>query len=206
MKQFLSVLSAIAFVCLPATVRSEAPPVNIPLPGGMEVPARLNVSDESGASWKSLPVTLMPSTNGFSATVSTPAGSTTVEGAFEVQGKSVRCSVKWEGAGELPDTFMMLLLMFPAEQVGEATITSAQGNISVAKLMAGESGRVSLDQAASFAIGPVDGHEIAFSCDSPMDVGVVVTGLKDVVHVRLGLTPHKTALPASGSVVWTMSE
>ncbi len=206
MKQSLSTISAVAFICMLGTARSESPPVNIPLPGGMEVPARLNVTDESGPSWKSLPVEMSPSGNGFSASVTTPTATTSVEGVFEVQDKSVRCSVKWEGSEELADTFMMLILMLPADQVGEARITSEKGTISIQKLLGGESGTVSFNQASSFTMGPVGGRDISFTCDAPMDIGVVATEKKDVVHLRLGLTPHKTALPASGEVVWTMSE
>gem|GEM_PF-4268487 len=94
------------------------------------------------------------------------------------------------------------------KQVGpqSALVTSQQCSISVSKMLSGESGSSSFKESNSFVMGPLGGREITFSSDSAMDIGVVLRELKDAVHLGLGLTPHKTALPASGEVVWTMGE
>ena len=203
----LRALSALALSCmLAAAARAGTTPVNLPLPGGIEVPAVLEIIDETGANWKSLPVAVSLSADGFTASVITPAGTSTVTGKFETQDKSVRCSVKWEGASEVGDTFMMLTLLFPVDQVGEALLTCGEQSISFAKLINGEPARGNFNQASSFTLGPVEGKKISFACETPLDIGVVVMKNKDFAHVRLGLTPRKAALPASGEVMWTMSE
>lgn len=200
-------LSALAFACmLTVAARAGTTPLNLPMPGGTEVPAVLEVIDETATNWKSLPVAVTLSADGFSASVTTPAGTSAVTGKFEKQDKSVRCTVKWEGASEVADTFMMLTLIFPVDQVGDTLLTSGEQSISFSNLINGEPARANFNQVGSFTMGPVEGKQISFACENPLDIGVVVMKNKDFAHVRLGLTPRKSALPASGEVVWTMSE
>ncbi len=200
-------LSALALSCMiAAAARAGTTPVNLPLPGGTEVPAVLEVIDESTTNWKPLPVAVTLSADGFNASVTTPSGTSTVEGKFEKQDKSVRCSVKWDGASEVADTFMMLTLIFPVDQVSDALVTSGEQSISFSKLINGEPARGNFNQVASFTMGPVGNQQIAFACEQPLDVGVVIMKDKDFAHVRLGLTPRKSALPSSGQVAWTMND
>ncbi len=207
MKLSRQTLCAIAFACtFGGTARAATTSMNVPLPGGSEVPAMLEVIDESGTNWKSLPVAVSPSATGFTASVTTPSGPATVEGQFEKKDKTVQCSIKWEAPGELTSSFMMLVLIFPADQMGDALLTSGENSISVGKLINGEPGRSNFNQITSFTLGPVGGHKMSFACETPLDIGVVVMKEKDFVHVRLGLTPRKTALPASGRAAWTISE
>ncbi len=207
MKLSRHTLCAIAFACTFGTAaRAATTPVNIPLPGGSEVPALLEVIDESGENWKSMPITVSPSANGFTASVTTPSGAATVEGQFENKDKTVQCSIKWEAPGELASSFMMLVLIFPADQMGDALLTSGESSISVGQLINGQPGRSNFNQVASFTLGPVGGQKMAFACETPLDIGVVVMKEKDFVHVRLGLTPRKTTLPASGRAAWTISD
>jgi hypothetical protein len=182
--------------------------LSVPLPGGRDVSAVLEIIDESASAWKSLPVTISESANGFTGSFTGPSGeAATLEGSFVKSDGNVKCSVKWENAPASVQTFMMLVLVLPADQAGETVLTSGKETITIAKLLAGEStSRANFTQTSSFSMGPLDGKSVNFDCDTPMDVGVTAPGQKDHIHVRLGLTPRKSDMPASGEAVWTMSE
>ncbi len=115
-------------------------------------------------------------------------------------------SVKWANAPELDQTFLMLVLVLPVDQVKEAELISGKQSISIPKLLNNEPARSNFQQSSSFTFGPVEGRQMTFDSQTLMDVDVAVMRDKDFVHVRLVLTPRKSALPSSGETTWTISQ
>ncbi len=201
----LAALSATALLAFSASAANDT--VVIPLPGGQEVSGILAVIDESETNWKFLPLTISATDNGFSGSFKAPSGDTsTIEGRFENRDGALHCSVKWEGAAVLSQTFVMLSMAFPADQVQDTMLISGTETINVPKLLAGEPTRANFNRVSAFTMGPVDGKQLSFACETPLDVGVVVLQNKDFAHVRLGLTPRKSDMPASGEAIWTIGQ
>lgn len=201
------VVVAVALLCslIPATAASNS--IEVPLPGGQTVPAVLDLIDESGSNWKSLPVTLAQSEKGFDGTFSTSSGaSSNIQCKFEPDGNKIKYSVKWEGSEGAGQTFIMFVMVFPVEEVADTVLASGKETIEMSKLIAGQPARASFDQTTAFSMGPVGGKNLEFECETPLDIGVTILQGKDFAHLRIYLTPRKTELPASGEVAWSVSE
>lgn len=209
MKATLPLLFATGLLCMSSFAQDGADIVQMHIPSGPQLDPSLLVTDSSQGHWVGLKVQIVQADeNGFEASCqASPENNLTIKGKFEKAGDSLRCSVKWEAAAELPEAFMMLLFRFPIGDFQDSVISAdeGQGNreISMAKILEGVPTRKSFDNISAFSMGPVSGKTIAFNSDTPLGVEVIKTDTD--FHIRFLITPRKLPLPASGSVEWSMS-
>ena len=184
----------------------------MPVPSGPELGGNLEVIDSSQGHWAGLATQITQADdNGFEASCSAADGTKIdLHVKFEKSGNALACSLKWEANAELPEAFMMFVFRLPIENFQDGLISSGEGGgiseISMAKILAGEPTRTSMDGITSFSMGPIDGKTVVFtseSLDTPLSVEVIKTATD--FHVRFLITPRKAPLPATGTVGWTVA-
>lgn len=212
MKNTLPVLLASVLLCFASRAQDSANSVQMQVPSGPLLNASFVVTDSSQGRWISLPTqTLQSDENGFEASAqASPENKIDVHGKFEKAGNSLRCSVKWEAAAELPEAFMMFVFRFPIADFQDGVISANDGQanreISMAKILAGGPALSALANIPSFSMGPIEGKTVDFSIEDaagPVEIGVIKTDTE--FQIRFMITPRKSPLPASGTVAWSMT-
>lgn len=204
--------ATLALLCAALSAQDDADQIYLPIASGPQLHGILELIDSSQGRWLSLRRQLSQADeNGFEASFSAASGeSIDVRGKFERAGDALKCSLQWEANTELPEGFIMLVLRLPIESCQDCVVGLRDGQtvreISMAKLLAGEPTRTSMENISSFSLGPIDGKKVIFSSDdldTPLGVEVIKTDTD--FHLRFLLTPRKSSLPATGSVIWTMA-
>lgn len=198
-------LAILGCLCFTAAAQQVSGALQIQLPSGPLLDGKLEVIDASSGQWKGMKAQFSRSDeSGFTGFFSTPSGGQTVlEGKFEKSGESLQCSITWNGTEQFPESFMMLVLLLPADSWKECVFQSGESQISLGKLYEGVPSLNSFNDVQSFAMGPIDGKTMNVTADMP--VSVEVKKFDEQFHVRLSLTPRKASFPASGSVAWTIT-
>ena len=198
---FLGVAFALATM-----VALQADPINIPGPDDTRISANLVVVDQSTGHWNLLSTKVEPTESGFAASV-TPqdAKAFDVTGTFEKSADSVKCKLQWSGVEGLEKSFLMFVLIFPVDAVANAEIVSEGKDISISRLLSGESSRNHLSESKLFTLGPYNGRTLNFAFETPIDLSGLMLGGKDFFHLRLKVSPRESTISPSGEVNWTMS-
>jgi hypothetical protein len=180
---------------------------SIPGPDNTQIESNLLVVDHSTGQWVPFRTTLEPNDTGFVCNVVAPSGAAfDLTGIFEETSGGVKSKVVWTGAEGLDEGFFMLVMVFPVDVVAKSRIVSGSKEIDVEKhVEGGESLRSSFSDVNSFSFGPLEGRQLNFNFDSPIQVQGIVLGGRDFFHLRLRLTPPGEPVPTAGEVSWNMS-
>lgn len=205
MKKLPPLLVALVCFCHVALAQEGVNSLQIQIPSGPLLNGTLEVIDASSGQWAGLKTQLsMSDESGFTGYFSTPSGGQTeLEGKFQQSGGSLQCSLKWNGTEEIAEGFMMLVLLLPAENSKDAVFQSGENVIDLGKIYEGVPTLNNFDSVSAFTMGPIEGKTINVTSAAPLSVEV--KKFEEKFYVRLSLTPRKAALPASGSVEWTMT-
>lgn len=205
MKTLPLALAVIVVLSFAARAESRANALKFQLPSGPLLDGLLEVIDESSGRWINMQTqTSQSEDSGFTGSFQTPsAAGTELRGKFEKSGDSLECSIDWEGSAGVPEAFMMLVLLQPVDSFKSSVIQSGERVLSMAKIAEDIPTANTLRDVQSLTMGPVDGKTVTLSSPNPLSLEIKRVG--EEFHIRIYLTPKKSALPASGSVQWTMS-
>lgn len=187
------------------SARAAESPSNfvMPMDPGPELSGQVAFFNMAEGNWKPLGQKLEKTDDGFQGSLTAPAGGEIkVEGHFKKIGKQWACSIKWQADSEVPDVFILANYIIPMDQLKGAAMISGKEDISFDKLIEKIPTRNNFSGISEFTIGPIEGATLRFALSEQSDVAALLLG--ENIYVRLLLTPMKEALPASGTVEWTV--
>jgi len=176
------------------------------LSGECSISASLDVIDTGSGQWLALASKLQDTGNGLEGSLQSSSG-TTVDLNLEAREEDGRTTLEtnWKSSNDLPLTFVLLNLIFPAAEMDGGQISAEEGKILFAPILLGESARTSIPASNEFTIEIPDQKSLNFSSESEIGIQTILLG--DNLYIRLFLTPQKdTDLPAEGSVSLQISQ
>ncbi len=190
-----------------STARAAESPSNFVMPfdPGPELSGQIAVMSTAGGNWKNLDQKLEKTDDGFQGTLTAPGGGEIkIESRYKKAGKKWTCSIKWQGDSETPEVFILANYIIPMEQLKGATMIAGKEDISFDKMIEKIPTRNNFAGVSEFTLGPIDGATLQFTLPEQSEVAALLLG--ENIYVRSFLTPMKEALPASGSVEWTVEK
>ena len=206
MQVSLSLLVLLATALLGTARAGEAPlDFLLPVDSGPELTGHVSITNSADGTWKPLKERLEKTDDGFQGTLGTPDGKDIkIESHYKKAGAKWECSIKWESESETPSVFIAAHYAFSTDQIKDATMSSGKGNVSFAKMIEKVPTGSVLSGVSEFTLGPIEGATLQFTLPERSLVEAVVIG--ENIYVRTFLTPTNEALPASGTVEWTVEK
>ena len=206
MKLTLPFLVLLATALL-GTARAGESPLSfvLPMDSGPELTGQVAITNSADGTWKPLKERLDKTDDGFQGTLATSDGKDIkIESHYKKVGAKWECSIKWESESETPSVFIVAHYAFPTDQIKEATMTSGKGSVVFEKMIDKVPTGNVLSGVSELTLGPVEGSTFHFTLPERSLVEALLIG--DNIYVRTFLTPTNEALPASGTVEWTVEK
>ncbi|MEI6493905.1 MAG: hypothetical protein WCO94_15255 [Verrucomicrobiota bacterium] len=200
----LLVLLATAFL---GTARAGESPLAfvLPLDSGLELSGKVGITNSADGTWKPLKEMLDKTDDGFQGTLVTLDGKEIkIESHYKKAGAKWMCSIKWESESETPSVFIGAEYVFSQDQLNSATMSSRKDVVSFVKMIEKIPTGNALANVSELTLGPIDGANLLFTLPERSLVEALLLGEK--FYVRTFLTPTNEALPASGTLEWTVEK
>jgi hypothetical protein len=197
-------LFASTFV-LPAGAADRTSAFQMEVAPGLELAGQVEILSDADGSWKGLAEKLERTDDGFAGTLTKPGGGQIkFEAKYKKAGQKWDCAVKWEGDSETPSAFIIVSYNVPIDQAKDCELRSGKGVVSFTKMIDQIPALTNFENASEFTMGPILNSTMQFAMGNPSSVQAIL--LRDEVRVRIIMTRPKDALPASGSVQWTVEK
>jgi len=206
MKVSFSLLVLLATALLGTARAGESPLAFVlTMDSALELSGKVGITNSADGTWKPLKEMLDKTDDGFQGTLVTPDGKEIkIESHYKKAGAKWECSIKWESESETPSVFIVAEYVFPQDQLKSATMNSGKEVVSFVKMIEKVPTGNVMSNVSEFTLGPIDGATLQFTLPEQTLVEALLLG--ENFYVRTFLTHTNEALPATGSVEWTVEK